>query len=671
MAAKNRWIPKKGTNAFLHIKKCLRPPYVSLGLDVCLAALSLPMAMGLRLGETLGAYPGGLLFKQTLGFTLLAMGSFLWTQSYQGVWRAVSVLDLLRLGRAVVLSMVLFLPFLWISNGFEEFPQSALVIQGMLLAFFLGGARLMYRAVGEHFGLFQGKSWVTGPFSSRAQPKPLVLLVGTGEAAALFLKEIDCQREPLYQVVGLLSTKPSAYQGKPVQGVEILGSVAQWEEVLGKLRHKNQLPGLVILTDASLRGEKLTDLLRKMEGFSCELARLPSLGDLKNPQEIKQLRPLEVEDFFEKFRAVFETKGLLELIKGKRLLITGAGGTIGGELLRQLAGFSPAHLTLLDQSETLLRQAHLRLEELQPYLSHKVVLGDVRQKEKLLQILAEEKPDLVFHAAALKHPFFGQSQPFEAILTNVLGTCYLADACLAHQVEGMVLVSTDQAAHPSSLVAATKRLAESYCQALDGLALQEKAKTRFVSIRFSHVLASAGSVMPLFAHQIAQGGPVTLPHPQMKRPLMPLQETVELFLQGTVLGMRPGTVRGKILTLDRGPSVSLLELAETMIRLAGFVPHRDIALAFTGLRAGDALSDASLETEALEATACPQIWAEKPKILAYTPLVEALKNLEDMVRQGDRLKALRLLSKLVPGYQAGEGDFHQAAGLPYPLFADM
>ncbi|MGL4825282.1 MAG: polysaccharide biosynthesis protein, partial [Alphaproteobacteria bacterium] len=395
MATKHRWIPQKSYNVFLRLKGALKPPYVSFGLDVCLAALSFPVAMGLRLGDVFGAYPGGLLLKQTLGFTLLAIGSFFWTQSYQRAWRYVSVPELIQLVKAVVVSMALFLPFLWLSNGFEELPQSALIIQGMLLVFFLGGVRFIYRATAERFGLFQGRSWgKRGGLASTTQTR--ALLIGTGKAAEFFLREVCRHRDSPYQVVGLLSVKASPSQGKFIQGVEVLGSVSQWDEVLESLRYKHRLPDLIILADGSLRCQKLTDLLKKTEAFSAEWVRLHSLGDLGTPRDIRRLRSLGAEDFLGEGPRAIDAKGLLELIKGKRVLITGAGGTIGGELLRQLGSLSPAHITLLDQNELLLFQAQAGLKEQQPYLSQKAILGDVRQKESLFQVIAEEKPDWVF-----------------------------------------------------------------------------------------------------------------------------------------------------------------------------------------------------------------------------------------------------------------------------------
>lgn len=666
MATKHHWIPQK----FSHFKGVFKPPYVSFGLDICLAALSLPIAMELRLGDVFRASPGDALWKQTLGFTLLAIGSFFWTQSYQGAWRTVSVPDLIRIVKAVFISMALFVPFLWLSGGLEEFPQSALVIQGMLLVFFLGGARFIYRAAAERFDLSQGKAWRKGRLSSSTQTR--ALLIGTGETAEFFLKEVCRHRDSPYKIVGLLSAKASPSQGKFIQGVEVLGSVAQWDEVLENLRHKHQLPDLIILADGSLRRQKLNDLLKKMEAFSAEWVRLPSLGDLKTPREIRRLRALEAEDFLGAPSRAFEAKGLLELIKGKRVLITGAGGTLGGELLRQLGSLSPAHITLLDQNELLLYQALTGLKEQQPYLSHKAILGDIQQKEKLFQIMAEEKPDFVFHAAAIKHAFLVQNQPVEAILTNVLGACYVADACLAHQVEGMIFVSTDQAAHPSSLIAATKRLAESYCQALDELARQEKIRTRFVSIRFNQVLASPGSVMPLFAHQIAKGGPVTVPHPQMKRPLMPLQGTVALFLQATVIGMRSESLRGHILTLDMGEPVSILELAETMIRLAGFVPHRDIAVTFIGGQSSEALAETPINVKMFEPMeGYPHIWIGKPKTPSHASLLEAFKGLGEAIQRQDKHKAIQLLKKLVPDCQVSGVETPSATPTPSFFFADL
>jgi len=345
-------------------------------------------------------------------------------------------------------------------------------------------------------------------------------------------------------------------------------------------------------------------------------------------------------------------------------LITGVGGSIGGELMRQIAEYSPAHMVLLDHNEYLLYQAALDLNEKHPYVSKRIALIDVRERERIFHLIEQERPDYVFHAAALKHVPLVENHPLEGVFTNVLGTRHVADACLAHKVSAMLLVSTDKAINPSSIMGATKRLAESYCQALDVVS-ESKRSTRFVTVRFGNVLGSNGSVVPLFRRQIEQGGPVTVTDPEMTRYFMTIHEAVSLMLQACFTGLQPDVQRGRVFVLDMGEPVSILELAENMIRLSGFVPYQDIKITFTGLRPGEKLREELFHpSEKLLKTASSGIFIASPHIQDHLQLRKGLDALSQAIGTQDTETCLRVLRELVHEYQTFKTpDPH---GPPYP-----
>ena len=336
------------------------------------------------------------------------------------------------------------------------------------------------------------------------------------------------------------------------------------------------------------------------------------------------------------------------------MLVTGAGGTIGAELVRQIATFAPAQMTLLDNSEYLLYSIGLELSEAHPGLSYSLVLGDVRDRARLDEVMAAETPELVFHAAALKHVPMVEANPVEGILTNVVGSRNTADACRKAGVAAMVLISTDKAINPSSVMGATKRLAESYCQALEIAGRREgSGGTRFVTVRFGNVLGSTGSVVPLFHRQLAAGGPLTVTHPEMTRYFMTVREAVELVLQASALGIAaPADEAGKIYVLDMGEPVKIMDLARQIIRLAGLRPDKDIQIEVIGLRPGEKLREELFhEAEPVVETGHSGLRLAAPRTANLELLGRSLDELAELCADERGAGAMRLLHHLVPEYQ--------------------
>ncbi len=392
------------------------------------------------------------------------------------------------------------------------------------------------------------------------------------------------------------------------------------------------------------------------------LARLPRLTEFKSGAgDPIELQPIAIEDLLGRVQTKLDRDGMERLIEGRRILVTGAGGSIGSELVRQIAGFRPARLTLLDNAEFQLYTVDLELAEKHPDLPRQAIFADVRDPAHMDAIVAGDRPDVVFHAAALKHVPLVESNPVEGVLTNVIGTRNTAEACRKAGVAAMVLISTDKAINPSSVMGATKRLAECYCQALD-LAERARARreggpaTRFVTVRFGNVLGSTGSVVPLFQRQLAAGGPLTVTHPQVTRYFMTVREAVELVLQASAVGIESRAEdSGKIYVLDMGEPIKIADLARQMIRLAGLRPDKDVEITYTGLRAGEKLSEELFhDLEPLVSTEHPGLRLASPRTTNLELLARGLDDLADKAASHQRDEVLALLHRLVP-------EFHRAA----------
>jgi FlaA1/EpsC-like NDP-sugar epimerase len=400
-------------------------------------------------------------------------------------------------------------------------------------------------------------------------------------------------------------------------------------------------------------------------GLGLTLARLPKLTDFKSGVADKmEIKPVDVEDLLGRPQVPLDRDAMARLIKGRRVLVTGAGGSIGTELVRQIAALGPAALTPVDHSEYALYRIDLEAAESFPALPRESRLADVRDKGRLDQVFAEARPEVVFHAAALKHVPMVEGNVVEGIATNTIGTVNVADTCRAFDVGHMVVISTDKAVNPSSVMGASKRLAEIYCQARDIEASARGAGTRFVTVRFGNVLGSTGSVVPLFQRQLAHGGPLTVTHPDMRRYFMTIREAVELVLQAAALGAGEtgaGVPPGNICVLDMGEPVKIIDLARQMIRLAGLEPEKDVKIEIVGLRPGEKLFEEVFHgAEPLVASPAAGILLAEPRAADADAIEAAMIQLRAACAERDQEGAMAVLHGLVPEYAGGA--IAQAAG---------
>jgi len=611
--------------------------------DVVMATASFPLSIYLRLGEHTAVEAQDYLLPGTLLFAVIAAVVFRLSKMHRGVWRYASLDDLVAITKTVTLAILIFVPLLFLMTRLELFPRSVPFINWFVLMTLLGGPRFAYRVFKD-----RRTEHLLEQSTHRRVP---VLLVGANDAAETFIRQEGRDRDASYKIVGVIDDKGRRV-GRTIHGVPVLGGLADLERIVESSRPR---PQRIVLTHHRLEGGTVRDLLHRADVLGLSLARLPRLSELRAGVEDQlETRPIAVEDLLGRPQAVLDKEAMRSLIAGKSVIVTGAGGTIGGELARQIAASGPRRLVLFDASEFNLYEIEHELAQAYPALDLPMVLGDVRDRTRLDSVFGQYAPELVFHAAALKHVPMVEHNPLEGILTNVIGSRNVADACRNADVRMMVQISTDKAVNPSSVMGATKRLAESYAQALD-LAAGNSPATRFVTVRFGNVLGSTGSVVPLFQKQIAAGGPVTVTDPNVTRYFMSVREAVELVLQASAIGEGDVSACGRIFELEMGEPVRILDLARQMVRLAGKRPDEDIAIEFTGLRPGEKLQEELLHAgEDLVPTSHPNLRLANPRTTDLPLLQRALDELEDACRSGKHDTALSMIQRLVPEYGAQE-----------------
>ncbi len=640
---------------------------VNVLLDGAIAAAAAPLARFL-------ADPGGGLlhpiwFVAGGAITLLLSGlPFRLPQQY---WRFSGRGDLVDVAVASVAGAGLFSAGLALTG--TPLPSVTFpVVHAFTLLALLGAARIAY---GAYHGRSRAEDQVATP----------VLLVGAGEAAELFIRAAAQDRRAGLRVLGLVSL--SGHQaGRRIHGNTILGDVDSLDAVLARLREQDRVPGALVLTEPGFSGPPLARLMRAADAAGVPVRRVPALTRLQAAEGTGaldaggpgglELRPVPIEDLLNRPQVPLDRDGIARLVRGRRVLVTGAGGSIGSELARQVAALDPAELVLLDHGEFALWRIELEVGELAPALPRHAVIADVRDAERVRAVLGRHRPELVFHAAALKHVPMVESNPLEGLLTNACGTRHVADAARACGALAMVLISTDKAVNPSSLMGASKRLAEMYCQALDlearsavgearsavgearstmGDARAVAGGTRFVTVRFGNVLGSTGSVVPLFRRQLARGGPLTVTHPDMQRYFMTVREAVGLVLQASTLGATGDRAarEGGIFVLDMGEPVRIVDLARQMIRLAGLRPEVDVPIRFTGLRPGEKLFEELFHgAEPPAPTGHPGLLMAAPRTADPALVGRALLELGELCAAGQTGRALAVVRRLVPEFAA-------------------
>jgi FlaA1/EpsC-like NDP-sugar epimerase len=544
---------------------------LALAHDICASMIVWYLAFSLRFNFEIPTEHFDLM-KKTIWLTLVVQTAFfVMFGLYRSTWRFASLLDLKRIlftifAAGTVLALIFFL-----FSGGPRVPRSVLIINPILLAFVMGGSRFIYRLLRE-YQLF-------GPYLIKGEP---VIIYGAGTNAISLLK--DLAQSDKWKVVALLDND-EVLHGREILGVKIHGSILDLAKVANfyKVQH-------IIIASSTINHQERRNILEKANQIGLQVLTIPAVDDLISGRfSVSQIRRVDVEDLLGRDPVSIDTSGLNQLIANKTVLVSGAGGSIGSELCRQIVKFNPKCIVCLDISEYALYKLEQEFSNLKLSAKFIYMVGDIRHASRLDKIFANYQPRLVFHAAAYKHvPLMEIGNVSEAFDNNVLGTYLLAKASKKAKVEKFVLVSTDKAVNPANVMGATKRLAEMICQGL-----QDSKGTQFVVVRFGNVLGSSGSVIPKFRQQINAGGPVTVTHPNITRYFMSIPEAVQLVMQASLLG------KGReIFVLDMGQPVRILDLAKDMIKLSG-MSEDEIKIVFSGLRPGEKLYEELLAEEEL------------------------------------------------------------------------
>jgi FlaA1/EpsC-like NDP-sugar epimerase len=551
-------------------------------------------------------------------------GLVLWsTGLYKGLWRFASFPDLWNIARAATFGTVFILVALAVfyGTGIKQF-LGPVAMYPAILFLGLGLPRMCFRFWKDS----QVPQRSSGVNSSRA------LVLGAGRSGALLEREL--RHRGAFDVVGFLDDD-DRLRGSQVHGIPILGTIDQLPRVCLETG-----ADLAIIAMPSANNQQMQQVVEICEISDIEFRTLPTLNDLGNKAtRIDDLKRVVIDDLLGREPISLVWKSIREGLAGKRVMITGGGGSIGSELCRQIARLNPVELIIVDNSEfALYRIDHELRGEFQDLIFYSI-LGDICDSATVEKVVGEYQPDMIFHAAAYKHLPILQTQVREAFRNNVLGTMRLAEAAERHNVGTFVLISTDKAVNPANIMGATKRVAEMFCQNMD-----VRSNTRYITVRFGNVLNSNGSVVPLFKEQIAKGGPVTVTHPEISRYFMTISEASQLIMQAAVLG-----AGGEIYVLDMGEPVKITYLAEQLIRLSGKEPGKDIQIVYTGLRPGEKLFEELFhELEPYEQTEHEKIFLAQPRQADWEDLGAELRDAELAVKRYDTARVKQILLRLVP-----------------------
>lgn len=487
---------------------------------------------------------------------------------YRGMWRYTSIRDFWSLVRACLLATLLIITIILYLNRFEGYSRVVFIADGFFTLLLTGGVRIIIRS---YYAAYVSPKIIQSPLSKTNLKK--VLIIGAGSAGEKIVREVFENYQLHYKVVGFIDDDPQK-QGRSLHGIRVLGNVEKIAKILEK---KDVQEILIAIPSAS--GDQIRNIVEACRNCNVSYKILPGIGELIDGRvSIKVLRDINYEDLLGRPPVHLNIGGIRNYLDDKTVLITGCGGSIGSELCRQVIKFQPSYLILLDASEMNLFNIQMELQNERSYNKCEAVLGHVQDKNLMNDIFKKYKPQVVFHAAAYKHVPMQEKNPWEAVFNNIIGSRVTMDISIKHHVERFVLVSTDKAVRPTSVMGASKRVTELIMQSVQG------NDTRLMAVRFGNVVGSSGSVIPIFRRQIEQGGPVTVTHPEINRYFMTIPEATQMILQAGAMGEG-----GEIFILRMGTPVKIADMARDLIRLSGKEPDVDIKIIFTGLRDGEKL----------------------------------------------------------------------------------
>ena len=607
--------------------------YLMVALDALLVALAHLSAYALRFEGDIPQWQWDNI-QTTLPFILaVKLFAFYYFNLYRGMWRYTSIVDLQNVLKAASLASVVVALAILFLYRFQGFSRSVFILDWGLTVSLVGGIRVAIRVfttnhIGDLFSFFRSKGL-------SKTPQKRLLIIGAGDAGEKFLREILDNPRVQYEPVGFLDDDPRK-QGKAIHGVPVLGAIGDIGEI--------PIPfDEILIAIPSARGDVMRRIVEICERTGKRCQTIPKIGELIEGRiTVNTIREVSMEDLIGREKVELDEEKISAFLHQKRVLITGAGGSIGSELVRQVSRYRPEAMVLMDFSEFNLYRIEMDCRRRRVKTALHACLADIRDRDLMTQTFARFKPHIVFHAAAYKHVPMQEHHPGEAFKTNVLGTRNVAEAAMKSGVEHLVFVSTDKAVRPTNVMGATKRAAEMIIQSVNGA-----GPTRFMAVRFGNVIGSSGSVIPLFQQQIAQGGPVTVTHPEITRYFMSIPEAAQLILQAGAMGEG-----GEIFILDMGEPVRIADMARDLIRLNGMEPDKDIFIEFVGLRPGEKLYEELITVgEGIVPTGHSKVLVLRGTISDRQNLNARIDELGEIARAVDGGRLKEKLKELIPEYQ--------------------
>lgn len=611
------------------------PRWVIFFIDLGICLFSLLLAYLVRFNFSIppveiAAFP--FVFSLVLGMRAI---SFYLSKTYQGIVKYTSSKDAQRIFIVITSGSIAFvitnIIFYYFINGTFPIPFSIIIIEYMASTFLMISLRIMFKALYLE---------LTNP----TKEKRSVIIFGAGESGIITKRTLDRDAGTKYKVLAFIDDDVNK-QGKQLEGVSISG-INKLEELLAA----NNVSQLIIsVQDLSpTRKQQLVDIALE---HNTKVLNVPPVSNWINGElSFRQIKKIQIEELLERDQIQLDHENIRKQVSGKVVLVTGAAGSIGSEIVRQLLRFKPKKIVLLDQAESPLYDLEMELTDRNKEQQIEVVIGDIRNKERMENVFGTFKPHIVYHAAAYKHVPMMENNPSESIFTNIFGTKILADLSIQYNVENFVMVSTDKAVNPSNVMGASKRIAEIYAQSVSG-----KTSTKFITTRFGNVLGSSGSVIPRFRQQIEAGGPVTITHPDITRFFMTIPEACQLVLEAGAMGKG-----GEVFIFDMGGSVKIVDLAKKMIKLSGLILDKDISIVYTGLRPGEKLYEELLaDQENTVPTHHKQIMVAKVKEYEFEHISASIKDLIQLFGKQDNQAIVRKMKDLVPEYKSNNSVYEK------------
>lgn len=599
----------------------LRKP-IMLSIDIALVNVSMFLAFAIRFdwifaGPVVLTCLYFMMWTSLLRIVLFAIfGLYQWSFRYASISEAINVLKSVTIGSLSLVAVAFF-------ARRTEMGRSVLLIDYLVCLFFMGISRFAPRALIK---------------IGRLKPSNLkrVLIVGAGATGEMVAREMINAKKRVYQPVGFVDDNPNKLNSQ-IHGVRVLGKIDDIKDVINYYNAEE-----IVIAVPSASGKTIRDIISKCEKAEVKIKTVPALHKILTGEvTIKQIRDVKPEDLLGRETVDIDMEDISLLLRDRVVLITGAAGTIGSELARQISQFDPKQLILYDMNENDIYFLEMELKSNYPYLNFKTIIGDIKDVGLLKNTFSRYRPQIVFHSAAHKHVPLMEENPVAAIKNNIIGTRNLIYASEHYRVERFVMISTDKAVNPTSTMGASKRIAE--------MMIQSKAKTartKFMAVRFGNVIGSSGSVVPIFKQQIEKGKPVTVTHPAVKRFFMTAKEAAQLVMQAGAIGKS-----GEILILDMGEQIKILDLAKNLITLSGLEPDRDVEIKFTGLRPGEKMYEETLlDAEHDRATKHDKIYIAQPNNFDPVQLQKDIKTLEHLANLMAIDKSIEKIKEMVPSY---------------------